>query len=122
VDMHVHLEIDSTGHKSLLEEFYEASSKYFKTGERTPTVDRIAEIYRAQKMAAVVFTVDARTQFDGHRPNSIDELVAGCAQNNDVLIPFGSVDPLMGAEAITEARRQAEQLGVRGFKFHPSVQ
>ncbi|MGB9036693.1 MAG: amidohydrolase family protein, partial [Paeniglutamicibacter sp.] len=39
-----------------------------------------------------------------------------------VLIPFGSVDPRTGPAAITEARRQAEQLGVRGFKFHPSLQ
>src|SRR5690606_9227969 len=39
----------------------------------------------------------------------------------DVLLPFGSVDPLQGAAAVDEARRQAA-LGVRGFKFHPSVQ
>ena len=38
-----------------------------------------------------------------------------------VLIPFGSVDPLQGEAAIDEASRQAD-LGVRGFKFHPSVQ
>lgn len=72
-------------------------------------------------MAAVVFTVDARTQLQ-HAPNSIDDLVAGCLRNNDVLLPFGSVDPWLGAEAITEAQRQAEELGVRGFKFHPTVQ
>lgn len=121
IDMHVHLEVDECGHKSLPEDFYTASEKYFKADERTPSVDRIAEVYRGQSMAGVVFTVDARTQL-GHKPNSIDDLVAGCARHNDVLIPFGSVDPRTGAEAITEARRQATELGVRGFKFHPSVQ
>ena len=121
VDMHVHLEVDSCGHKALPEDFFEASAKYFKAEERTPSIDRIAEIYREHRMAAVVFTVDARTQM-GHEPNSIDDLVAGCARNADVLIPFGSVDPRTGAAALEEARRQAEQLGVRGFKFHPSVQ
>lgn len=121
IDMHVHLEVDDHGHVAMPDDIMEASSKYFKAAERTPSIDRIAEIYRGQQMAAVVFTVDASTQM-GREPNSIDDLVAGCARNNDVLIPFGSVDPRKGAEAITEARRQADRLGVRGFKFHPSVQ
>jgi uncharacterized protein len=121
VDMHVHLEIDGHGHQSMPDDIMEASSKYFKAAERTPSIDSIAKTYRDQKMAAVVFTVDARTQMD-HEPNSIDDLVAGCARNNDVLIPFGSVDPRTGPAALAEARRQAEDLGVRGFKFHPSVQ
>lgn len=121
VDTHVHLEMDSTGHRALPQLFFDASAKYFKTQERTPTIDRIAEVYRQHRMAAVVFTVDARTQM-GHEPNSIDDLVQGCLRNNDVLLPFGSVDPRTGGAAIVEAQRQAEELGVRGFKFHPTVQ
>lgn len=121
IDMHVHLEIDECGHKAMPEDFFEASAKYFKSEERTPSIDRIAEVYREYNMAAVVFTVDARTAL-GHEPNSIEDLVAGCARNNDVLIPFGSVDPRRGNEAIVDARYQASELGVRGFKFHPSVQ
>ncbi|HRO29856.1 MULTISPECIES: amidohydrolase family protein [Micrococcaceae] len=121
VDMHVHLEVDDCGHVAMPDDIMEASAKYFKAAERTPSIDSIAETYRGHGMAAVVFTVDARTQL-GHLPNSIDDLVAGCARHNDVLIPFGSVDPRTGPDAITEARRQAEELGVRGFKFHPSVQ
>jgi predicted TIM-barrel fold metal-dependent hydrolase len=38
-----------------------------------------------------------------------------------VLIPFGSVDPPRGAAA-DDARRLVERNGVRGFKFHPTVQ
>jgi len=121
LDMHVHLEIDECGHKAMPEDFFEASAAYFKSSERTPSIDRIAEIYRKKKMAAVVLTVDARTAL-GHDPNSIVDLVAGCARNNDVLIPFGSVDPRRGADALADAHYQAEELGVRGFKFHPSVQ
>lgn len=121
IDMHVHLEVDSCGHKAMPEEFFEASAKYFKAAERTPDIDAIARTYRERRMAAVVFTVDARTQL-GHLPNSVDDLVAGCARHSDVLIPFGSVDPRTGRAALEEARRQAEVLGVRGFKFHPSVQ
>ncbi len=121
IDMHVHLEVDSCGHKAMPQELFDASSKYFRAQERTPSVDRIAEIYRAHNMAAVLFTVDARTAL-GHEPNSIEDLVLGAARNNDVLIPFGSVDPRTGTEALENARRQAGQLGVRGFKFHPSLQ
>ncbi|TLK54026.1 amidohydrolase family protein [Glutamicibacter sp. V16R2B1] len=121
VDMHVHLEIDECGHKAMPEVFFEASAKYFKSEERTPSIDRIAEVYREHKMAAVVFTVDARTAL-GHEPNSVADLVAGCVRNNDVLIPFGSVDPRRGDAALQDAKYQATELGVRGFKFHPSVQ
>ncbi len=121
IDMHVHLEVDSCGHKSMPQEFFDASAAYFKATERTPSVDTIAELYRKNNMAAVLFTIDARTQLK-HMPNSIDDLVAGAAKHNDVLIPFGSVDPRTGAEAIAEAKRQAQELGVWGFKFHPSVQ
>jgi uncharacterized protein len=121
VDTHVHLEMDSAGHRALPQLFFDASAKYFKTDERTPSVDRIAEVYRNHRMAAVVFTVDARTQMK-HEPNSIDDLVEGCRRNNDVLLPFGSVDPRTGEAAVAEARRQANELGVRGFKFHPTVQ
>lgn len=121
IDMHVHLEVDSCGHKAMPQDLFDASSKYFSAQERTPSVDRIAEVYRERGMAAVLFTVDARTAL-GHKPNSIEDLVAGAARNNDVLIPFGSVDPRTGPAAIESARRQATDLGVRGFKFHPSLQ
>lgn len=121
IDMHVHLEVDECGHKAMPEDLFEASAAYFKSAERTPSIDRIAEVYRELGMAAVVFTVDARTAL-GHEPNSVEDLVAGCARNNDVLIPFGSVDPRRGQAAMDDARYQANALGVRGFKFHPSLQ
>ncbi len=39
-----------------------------------------------------------------------------------MLIPFGSVDPLRGADAVAQARSLVTEHGVRGFKFHPSLQ
>jgi predicted TIM-barrel fold metal-dependent hydrolase len=44
------------------------------------------------------------------------------AQNNDVLIPLGSVDPWRGKAAVRRVHRLVEQFGVKGFKFHPSMQ
>ncbi|MDQ4490054.1 amidohydrolase family protein [Sinomonas sp. ASV486] len=121
IDMHVHIEIDGHGHCSLPDALNEASAKYFKADDRSPSLEKVAETYRELNMAAVIFTVDARTQLK-HEPNSIEDLIAGAAEHNDVLIPFGSVDPRTGADAIARAKHQALELGARGFKFHPSLQ
>ncbi|MDQ0821430.1 putative TIM-barrel fold metal-dependent hydrolase [Arthrobacter sp. V4I6] len=121
IDMHVHVEVDDHGHNALPQELVDAASKYFKTNGPRPGLDDIAEIYRERKMAAVVFTVDARRAL-GHKPNSSEEIAIGAARNNDVLIPFGSVDPTTNTEALERARLLAGDFGVRGFKFHPTVQ
>lgn len=122
LDVHTHVEIDSSGHRSLDDELMAASEKYFKSGaERTPSLDAIAQHYRERGMAAVVFTVDCETA-TGYPPNSVVEIAEGAARNNDVLIPFGSVDPWRGAAAVRRVHQLVEQHGVRGFKFHPSLQ
>ncbi len=122
IDMHTHVEVDGDGHRAYDDELVAATDRYFKLGpERLSTVDALAAHYRERNTAAVVFTVDATTA-TGHRPNSIDDLVAGAARHNDVLIPFGTVDPHTGDRAVRQVRRQVAELGVRGFKFHPSLQ
>ncbi|MEX5261548.1 amidohydrolase family protein [Kocuria sp. CPCC 205263] len=121
IDMHVHIECSDHGHPSLPAALTEASAKYFKSEDRSPSLDTIAQRYRQWRMAAVVFTVDATTAL-GHEPNSIEEIAAGAARNNDVLIPFGSVDPLQGGPAVERAKKLVEHHGVKGFKFHPSLQ
>lgn len=121
IDAHVHIEIGSHGHSSLPADLSEAASRYFRTDGPRPELDAIADYYRERRMAAVVFTVDARTNL-GQDPIPSSEIAAGAARHSDVLIPYGSVDPLRGADAIEEARRLVEDHGVRGFKFHPTVQ
>ncbi|MEP9416095.1 4-hydroxyphenyl-beta-ketoacyl-CoA hydrolase [Gordonia sp. VNQ95] len=122
IDIHTHVEIDGCGHHSVDDELMAASAKYFKSGEeRTPTIETMAALYRERNIAAVVFTVDA-TSASGHVPNSVEEIAEKAAQFNDVLIPFGSVDPLQGKAAIKRVHRLVDEFGVRGFKFHPSMQ
>ena len=122
LDMHVHIEADRHGRYSLDQRLMDASATYFKAGtDRTPTLDQVAAYYRERRIAAVVFTVDARTA-RGHAPLSSAEIAEGAAAHADVLIPFGSVDPLRGAAAVDDARRLVEDHGVLGFKFHPSLQ
>ncbi|SEN38647.1 amidohydrolase family protein [Cryobacterium luteum] len=121
IDTHVHIEVGDDGRNALPQPLVDAASKYFKTDAPRPGLDEIADLYRARSMAAVVFTVDASRNLN-HPPNSSEEIAIGAARNNDVLIPFGSVDPTRGADAVTQARRLAHDFGVRGFKFHPTVQ
>lgn len=121
IDTHVHIEVDNHGHNALTEDLVAAASKYFKTDGPRPGLDEIASLYRSLKMAAVVFTVDATTSL-GHAPNSTEEIVEGAIRHSDVLIPFGSVDPLQGKKAIDRARDLVENYGVQGFKFHPTLQ
>lgn len=121
IDMHVHIEVDDNGHASLPDVLVAAASKYFKTEGPRPAVDAVAEYYRERRMAAVVFTVDARTQLD-HEPLSSVDIARAASRHADVLIPFGSVDPRTGRAALSLAARLIEDEGVRGFKFHPTVQ
>jgi uncharacterized protein len=122
IDVHVHIESDGHGCFSLDNELMAASAKYFKSGDdRAPSLERIAGIYRELNMAAVVFTVDSGT-FTGHPALSSEDICAAAREHADVLIPFGSVDPLRGAGAVAQARRLVGEHGARGFKFHPSLQ
>jgi predicted TIM-barrel fold metal-dependent hydrolase len=122
IDTHVHVEADGHGSFALDQELLDASAKYFRAdSERTPTVEHLADYYRALRMAAVVFTVDATTAL-GHPALSSEDIAARAAAHPDVLIPFGSVDPWAGSAAITRARSLVRDHGVQGFKFHPTLQ
>jgi predicted TIM-barrel fold metal-dependent hydrolase len=122
IDVHTHVEQDGHGCFALDQELLDASAKYFRADQdRTPTVTAIAEHYRARKMAAVVFTVEAPAG-TGHPALSSEEIADAAAAHPDVLIPFGSVDPHSGKAAVHRARRLVTEHGVRGFKFHPSLQ
>ena len=121
IDVQVHVERDLHGHLSMDDELLAAAAEYFKGEPYHPTVPQIAEDYRSKNMAAVVFTVDSELT-TGHPALSNEEIAESAAQHPDVLVPFGSIDPARGTAGIRAARRLVEQHGIRGFKFHPSIQ
>ena len=121
IDVHTHAEVSSDGHPSLSPELEMAKGEYFKTRDARPTIPEMAAYYRQRRIAAVVFTVDAETA-TGHAPITNEEVAASCREHADVLIPFASVDPWKGRAVVRQARRLVEEHGVRGFKFHPSLQ
>lgn len=121
IDIHTHAErscwnpFDAYG-----EEYDRAADKYFKSARR-PTIDETVAFYRAQRIGLVMFTVDAETQLGRRRiPN--EEIAEAAKKNADMMIAFASVDPHKGRMGAREARRLVEEHGVKGFKFHPTVQ
>ncbi|MCF3142216.1 amidohydrolase family protein [Streptomyces platensis] len=122
IDVHTHAEVSAKGTHALDDGLYDASSAYFKVeGTRKPTLAEMAAYYRERRMAAVVFTVDAESA-TGTPPVPNEEVAEAAAAHPDVLIPFASLDPFRGRAAVKQARRLVEEYGVRGFKFHPSIQ
>ncbi|WP_428839497.1 amidohydrolase family protein [Actinoplanes italicus] len=122
IDVHTHAEVSRDGRSSLSPELLGASADYFKAhGHRQPAIDETAAYYRERRMAAVVFTVDAE-HATGHPRIANEEIAEDCAKHPETLIPFASIDPHKGRAGVREARRLVEAYGVRGFKFHPSIQ
>ncbi len=123
IDVHTHAEVSSRGHTSLAPDLDAAAGAYFKVEGRTrkPTLQEMAAYYRERKMAAVVFTVDAESA-TGTPPVPNEEVAEAAAAHPDVFIPFASIDPFRGRAGVRQARRLVEEYGVKGFKFHPSIQ
>jgi predicted TIM-barrel fold metal-dependent hydrolase len=121
IDVHVHVLTSTAGGTIAADSPEDAVGSYFGRMER-PTLPEIAAYYRERRMACVVFTVDASTAA-GHEPAvSNEEIAELAAQHSDIVIPFASVDPGRGQAGVRMARRLIEEYGVRGFKFHPSIQ
>ncbi len=121
IDVHVHAEVSESWQGSLSAELEEASRAYFKAEGRPPTLPEIASYYRERRMACVLFSVDAESQ-TGVPGVPNQEVAKAAADNPDVMIPFASIDPAKGQAGVRQARRLVADFGIRGFKFHPSVQ
>lgn len=121
IDVHTHAEVSCRQpHDDYKPEFDEAFAKYFKSDER-PTIQQTCDYYREKNMAFVMFTVDSEHAVGKKRiPN--EEVAEMAMQNADVMIPFASIDPHKGFMGAREARNLIENYGVKGFKFHPTVQ
>jgi predicted TIM-barrel fold metal-dependent hydrolase len=119
IDVHTHawksaLRVDDT-----LTESQEAMGRYFRYQPQHQTVPEMAEYYRKLKMAFVVFTVDDSRE---NQKISNEEIAELAHQHSDVAIPFASINPHRGAEGVRLAKKLINEYGVKGFKFHPSVQ
>jgi uncharacterized protein len=114
IDVHVHAHAPE-GEET---EAAGAARRYFGDAGVPLELDAIAAHYRERKMACVVFTVDERLTGRPMFPN--DGVLAAARAHPETLIPFTSVDPMRGAEALVEAERLIAA-GARGFKLHPPL-
>ena len=119
IDVHTHAWKSALAVDDKLTDSQEAMGRYFRYQPQHQTVPEMAQMYRKLKMAFVVFTVDSPRE---PRKISNEEIAELAGKNSDVAIPFASISPHRGKEGVAEARRLIKDFGVRGFKFHPSVQ
>lgn len=126
IDIHTHAEEPCCGPRDDgYDEFQAGMAAYFKNPAGAkgmlPSVQETAAYYRERNIAAVIFPVDAERETGFHRYSN-DDVARICAENSDILIPFASVDPWKGKMAVREAKRLIAEYGIRGFKFHPTMQ
>lgn len=121
IDVHTHAQVPRDGKPDpTTTKILDAAAKHFRSDFPRPDAQEVADYYRERHMAAVIFCVDNEAN-TGEVPVSNDEVLEVAAANDDVLIPFVSIDPHRGKRAVSEARRLIAK-GARGFKFHPNLQ
>lgn len=123
IDIHTHAEEPCGSHPDDgYDDFQAAMAEYFKSPHKhPPTVPETAAYYREKNIAAVIFPVDAERETGFRRYNNF-EMAELAAENSDVLIPFASIDPAKGKAGAREARNLIANYGIKGFKFHPTMQ
>lgn len=125
IDIHTHAEEPCCGPRDDgYDEFQAGMARYFKnpvSHNHLPTVQETAAYYRERKIGCVIFPVDAERE-TGFRRYDNEEVARIAADNSDIMIPFASIDPAKGKAGAREARRLLRDFGVRGFKFHPTMQ
>lgn len=126
IDFHTHAEEPCCGPRDDgYDEFQAGMAEYFKNPAGAkgmlPTVQETATYYRERRIACVIFPVDAERE-TGFRRYENEEVARIAAENADIMIPFASIDPAKGRLGAREARRLVREFGVKGFKFHPTMQ
>ena len=127
-DIHTHAEEPCGAHEHRddgYREFQAGMANYFKNPAGAdgmlPAIEETAAYYRERNIAAVIFPVDAERETGFHRYDN-DDVARICAENSDILVPFASIDPWKGKMAVREAKRLIADYGIKGFKFHPTMQ
>jgi predicted TIM-barrel fold metal-dependent hydrolase len=118
IDLHVHLPT-----KEWLENaigpHLQATERYFRKSPERRTLDQVAEEYRERDVLGVVLDWDD-TSVTGRPWLGNDFMARLAARYPGTLMGFGSVDP-HDSGALEEMRRAAD-LGLKGLKFHPTMQ
>jgi predicted TIM-barrel fold metal-dependent hydrolase len=118
IDFHVHLPTPDWLDGSMAG-YVEAAEAYFRSSVTRQSLAELAGFYRGLELKAVLLAWDAETATGRPRvPN--ETIAAACRDYPDVFTGLGSVDPHK-EDALAEVENIAA-LGLRGVKFHPSLQ
>jgi predicted TIM-barrel fold metal-dependent hydrolase len=96
-----------------------ATEAYFRSKVQRKTIEEVAEDFRSRDILGVVLDWDDRS-VTGRGFMGNDWLAGLSEQFPGVLMGFGSVDP-HDDMAVTELER-CRDLGLKGLKFHPTMQ
>jgi predicted TIM-barrel fold metal-dependent hydrolase len=125
IDIHTHAEDPCTEPRDDgYHEFQANLQKYFRnpaSHNMLPTIEQTASYYRERNIGCVIFPVDAERE-TGFRRYENEDVARIAAENSDIMIPFASIDPAKGKAGAREARRLIREFGIKGFKFHPTMQ
>ncbi len=120
VDLHVHLPLAEWVEGSL-GPYREPAERYFRSQIVLQTAEELAAAYEAIDCVAVLLGWDAETTT--RRPPLSNDLVAEIVRRfPGRFVGFAGIDPWKQAGALREMRRTHEELGLLGYKFHPSMQ
>ena len=112
VDMHVHLSDEYA--QSFGVKRKAAMATYLGKKRPSVPVSELADIYREQRMMAVIMNgTDRHATGEPSMPN--DYVAEVVAAHSDVFLGFGIVDPQLGRLAVDEAIRCKEELGLIGI-------
>jgi predicted TIM-barrel fold metal-dependent hydrolase len=119
IDLHVHLPTEEWLQNSIGPHL-EATEAYFRQRITRKSMDEVAEDYSSRDVLGVVLDWDDES-VTGRGWLGNDWLAKLSARYPGVLMGFGSVDP-HDPDAADEMRRCAQELGLKGLKFHPTMQ
>jgi predicted TIM-barrel fold metal-dependent hydrolase len=118
IDFHVHLPTPDWLDGSMAG-YVEAAEAYFRSPVQRQSLGELADRYRSLDVKAVLLAWDAETATG--RPRVPNETVAdACRAYPDAFAGLGSVDP--HKESAVDEVANIAALGLRGVKFHPSLQ
>src|SRR4029450_9013302 len=94
------------------------AAAYFKGGAARDAAS-LADYYRSRKLARVISPVEET--LTGTPRLSNDEVVDFAQKNRDIAIPFASINPTRGADAVREERRLVGAVAVRVRELAPHI-
>jgi predicted TIM-barrel fold metal-dependent hydrolase len=118
IDLHVHLPMDEWLDNAI-GPLLPATEAYFRAKVPRKSIEEVAQEYASRDILGVVLDWDDRS-VTGRGWMGNDWLAGLSERFPGVLMGFGSVDP-HSAGALQEMQR-ARDLGLKGLKFHPTMQ